>query len=81
MKFDNPKKCNAVSCDMIIDNFLTEQCSDVLLSITHLVPDFRTVLRFGDLRIKPVNFNLERYVRSRAPLMYIRREIIKLPFT
>lgn len=49
IKFDNPKKSAAVNCDITIDNFMLEQCSDVILSLTHLVPDFKTVLRFGDL--------------------------------
>ena len=46
-----------------------------------MVPDFKTVLRFDDLYAKPSNLNLERYVRHKTPLMYLRRELIKLPFT
>ena len=73
IKFDNPKKSAAANCDITIDNFMLEQCSDVILSLTHLVPDFKTVLRFGDLKIKPSSLNLERYVRHKAPIMYLRR--------
>lgn len=81
IKFDNPKKSTVVNCDITIDNFMLEQCSDVILSLTHLVPDFKTVLRFGDLKPKPSNVNLERYICHWAPIMYLRRNLIRKPYT
>ena len=60
---------------------MVEQCSDVIISLTQLIPDFKTVLRFDDLSAKPGKLNLERYIRNKAPIMYLRRQLIKHPFT
>ena len=64
-----------------IDNVMVEHCSDVILSLTHMVPDFKTFLRFDDLYAKPSKLNLDRYIKLKAPVMYLRRELIKIPFT
>jgi len=58
------------------DNLTCEQCSDVIVSITQIVPDFRTVLRFNDLHVKPSKLDLEKKIRYKAPLYYLREEII-----
>lgn len=46
-----------------------------------MIPDFKTVLRFEDLAPKPAKLNLERYVRNRAPIMYLRRQFCRHPYT
>ena len=46
------------------------------MSITQIVPDFRTVLRFNDLHVKPGKLDIEKKVRYKAPLYYLREEII-----
>lgn len=35
-----------------------EQCSDVIVSLTKLVPDFKTLMRYEDLHEKPDDVNL-----------------------
>ena len=42
-----------------------------------MIPDFKTVLRFDDLYPKPASLNLERYIKNRAPLLYLKNEIIR----
>jgi hypothetical protein len=44
--------------DIQIENFTIEQCSDVIVNITNMVPDFKTVLRFDDLYNKPDKVDL-----------------------
>jgi hypothetical protein len=60
---DDPKASKVCDVDILVDNLTVEQCSDVIVSITHLVPDFKTVLRYDDLFIKPPEKNLEKRVR------------------
>jgi hypothetical protein len=49
--------------EIVVDNLTVEQCSDVIVSLTHLVPDFKTVLRYDDLFFKPIGKDLEKRVR------------------
>lgn len=58
------------------DNLTCEQCSDVIVSITHMVPDFRTVLRFNDLHQKPAKMDIQKRVRYHAALYHIRNKIV-----
>ena len=64
-----------------IDNLTVEQCSDVLVSLANLIPDYRTVLRYDDLYQKPSKVNLQTRVRMLAPLYYLRNQIVKRTFT
>ena len=50
-----------------------EQCSDVIVSFSNLVPDFKTVLRFDDIYNKPLKLDLEKRVKYQAPLYYIKK--------
>jgi hypothetical protein len=56
--FDNPKIQKKMDLDIQIENFTIEQCSDVIVNITNMVPDFKTVLRFDDLYNKPDKVDL-----------------------
>lgn len=62
-KPDDPQHNNTVSVNIKIDNLTVEQCSDVIVSFSNLVPDFKTVLRFDDLYNKPGGLDLEKKVR------------------
>ena len=54
-----------------------EQCSDVIVSITQIIPDFKTVLRFNDLHLKPDEIDLQKRVRYHAALYHLRNKIVK----
>lgn len=56
--FDNPKIQKKMDLDIQIENFTIEQCSDVIVNITNMVPDFKTVLRFDDVYSKPDKVDL-----------------------
>ena len=45
-----------------IDNLTVEQCSDVIVALTQIIPDYRAILRYDDLFNKPDKMNLERMV-------------------
>ena len=74
---DDLKASKNAKVDILVDNLTVEQCSDVIVSITHLVPDFKTVLRYDDLSIKPIGMDLEKRVRYQTPLFYLKKELIK----
>lgn len=69
---DDPKTPKGMQMNVKFDNLTCEQCSDVIVSITQLVPDFRTVLRFSDLHAKPTKMDLQKRVRYQAALFYLR---------
>ena len=50
--FDDPLKPKNIHCDITIDNFLVEMNTDVVYSLIQIIPDYKTVLRFGDLSPK-----------------------------
>ena len=62
-KPDDPLEPNCVQITIKVDNLTIEQCSDVIVSFSNLVPDFKTVLRYDDLYGKPSNVDLEKKVR------------------
>lgn len=62
-KPDDPQHNNTVSVNIKVDNLTVEQCSDVMVSFSNLVPDFKTILRFDDLYNKPGCIDLEKKVR------------------
>lgn len=62
-KDDDPKIAGFAKVDITVDNLTMEQCSDVIVSLTKLVPDYRVVFRYDDLFAKPGNVNLEKKVR------------------
>lgn len=37
---------------------MIEESSDIIISLTQMIPDFKTVLRFEDLSPKPPKLNL-----------------------
>ena len=49
MSNDDPKKSKSLNMDIKVDNLTVELCSDVIVTLTNLVPDFKTVLRFDCL--------------------------------
>ena len=60
---DSPKKSKVAEVEIQIDNLTVEQCSDVIVSLTQMVPDFKTVFRYEDLYNKPPKLNLEKKIR------------------
>jgi hypothetical protein len=80
-KPDDPSHQNSVQVNIKVDNLTIEQCSDVIVSFSNLVPDFKTVLRYDDLHDKPSRLDLEKKIRYQAPLYYIRKQIVKGVFT
>lgn len=78
---DDPLGTKNAFVEIKVDNLIVEQCSDVLISLTRLVPDFKTIMRYEDLFAKPDNLDLQKKVRFQAPLYYLRNQLIKTPFT
>jgi len=74
---DDPKQSKNANLTLKVDDIILEQCSDVIVSLTHLVPDFKTMLRYDDLFSKPGNLDLEKKLRFQAPLYYIRKQFVK----
>ena len=60
---DSPDKTKHVQVDIKIDNLTVEQCSDVIVSMTNMIPDFRTVMRYGDLYPKPKWLDIQKRLR------------------
>ena len=60
---DDPNQRKFVKVDIKVDNLIVEQCSDVIVSLTGLVPDFKTVLRYDDLHPKPDRLDLQKKFR------------------
>jgi hypothetical protein len=73
MSNDDPKKSKSLNMDIKVDNLTVELCSDVIVTLTNLVPDFKTVLRFDDLFIKPSKLDLQKRMKYYAPLLYLRK--------
>lgn len=80
-KPDNPLTNKNVTVTLKVDNLTVEQCSDVLVSMANLIPDYRTILRYDDIHQKPSKVNLETRVRMLAPIYYLRNQIVKSKFT
>ena len=55
---DDPKVSKNAAVEIKVDNLTVEQCSDVIVSLTRLVPDFKTLMRYEDLHNKPDDFHL-----------------------
>jgi hypothetical protein len=72
-KPDDPKDNSTVTVAIKVDNLTMEQCSDVIVSFSNLVPDFKTVLRFDDIFNKPSKLDLEKRIKYQAPLYYIKK--------
>ena len=60
---DSPDIPKTLSVDIKVDNLTVEQCSDVIVSMANLIPDYRTVLRYGDLYKKPGNLDIQKRLR------------------
>ena len=41
-----------------------------------MVPDFRTVLRFNDLHLKPSKLNIQKRVSYHASLYHLRNQVV-----
>ena len=54
----DPKVSKNAAVEIKVDNLTVEQCSDVIVSLTRLVPDFKTLMRYEDLHNKPDDFHL-----------------------
>ena len=78
---DEPKGTKNAAVEIKVDNLTVEQCSDVIVSLTRLVPDFKTLMRYDDLHSKPDGFDLQKRVRMQAPLYYLRNQIVKSGYT
>lgn len=46
-----------------------------------MVPDYKTVLRFDDLFYKNEKIDLQKKMKYYAPLLYLRKQIVKSKFT
>ena len=46
-----------------------------------MVPDYKTVLRFDDLFYKNEKVDLQKKMKYYAPLLYLRKQIVKNKFT
>ena len=46
-----------------------------------MVPDYKTVLRFDDLFYKNEKVDLQKKMKYCAPLLYLRKQIVKNKFT
>jgi hypothetical protein len=60
---DIPDLPKMIDADIRMENLLIEQCSDVLVSLTQLVPDFKIATRFPDISNKSPSMDLEKRVR------------------
>ena len=69
---DDPLGTKNAFVEIKVDNLIIEQCSDVLISLTRLVPDFKTIMRYEDLYVKPDHLDLQKKIRFQAPLYYLR---------
>ena len=71
-KNDDPKSKHMINVGINIDNLTVEQCSDVIVALTQIIPDYRAILRYDDLFNKPDKLNLERMVSFQATMFYLR---------
>lgn len=78
---DDPNISKNAAVEIKVDNLTVEQCSDVIVSLTNLVPDFKTLMRYEDLHSKPDEFDIQKRIRLQAPLYYLRNQIVKSGFT
>ena len=62
-----------MNLEIKVENFTIEQCSDVIVNITNMVPDYKTVLRFDDLFYKNEKIDLQKKMKYYAPLLYLRK--------
>ena len=69
---DLPNKQKFAQVDFKIDNFTVEQCSDIILSLTEIVPDFAIMFHYDDLYPKPADIDLHRKASHQASLYYLR---------
>ena len=76
-KYDDPKKSMHVNVDINIDNLTVEKCTDTIISLTQLVPDYRIVFLYDDMFPKPSGLDLEKMTRYQAPLYYLKTQLVK----
>lgn len=55
---DDPNIPRNIKVEITVDDVTSEQCSDVILSLSHIVPDFRIFFRYDDLYPKPPSLDI-----------------------
>ena len=57
-----------------MDNVTFEICSEVIISMSQIVPDFGIVFRFDDLYAKPADMDLAKRIAHQATLYFVMKE-------
>jgi hypothetical protein len=78
---DDPLESKFVETEIRVENLLIEQCSDIVVSLIQIIPDFKTVLRYDDLHPKSAKLDLEKMIKRQTPLFYLRKEIIRSKYS
>jgi hypothetical protein len=62
-KHDDPNIQQRVEVDILVDNLVFEGCSEVIVSLSQILPDFGIVFRYEDLYSKPGSLDLEKRLK------------------
>jgi hypothetical protein len=73
--FDTPEKRQKADVNVWISNVLVEICPDVVKNLTLLVPDFKPIFRYKDL--KKCSKNNYKRIKLYTCLYLIRQQVIK----
>lgn len=72
--FDEPRHTQRLDVQIKISTALVEICSELILSMSSLLPEFKSLFRYDDLY--PCRSNLHRYIELKTPLYMIKQQII-----
>lgn len=80
---DDPKQQKQTHVDVNIESLIVELCPDIIISLTHLIPEYGTVAWYGDLYWNPyaqkymkAKTSLHRKLRFYSALFYLQHQLI-----
>lgn len=81
-KPDDPDTASKVQAKVSVNTLIVEHCSDVILNLTRLVPDYGNLARYDDLFTNPFRLkntcSLYRKIKLWVPLFYVKEKLILL---
>lgn len=73
-KHDDPNIQQTIELEILVDNLVFEGCSEVIVGISQIVPDFSILFRYDDLFNLPSSMDLSKRIRYQAPLFFMMKE-------
>ena len=62
---DDPKQQKQAHVDVTVESLIVELCPDIIISLTHLIPEYGSVAWYGDLYSNPY---AQKYMKAKTSL-------------